>query len=315
MTAPASPQHLAPQDLDPQHLDPEHLDPEHLAPEHLAPEHLADLPDPDALPRQDQEEDDGGPDDGEYRGRGRERVWKRAPRPAALTARQRRVLEVIRDSVERRGYPPSIREIGEEVGLTSTSSVSHQLSMLQRKGYLRRDPHRPRAVDVRLPDEGPFPAPDSPPVPAAQRGAGAREQRASMAADGHGEATARETAFVPLVGRIAAGTPVLAEQSVDAVLPLPRDLVGRGELFSLRVTGDSMVDGGIFDGDLVVVRRQQVAEQGDVVAAMVDGEATVKRLYRRDGHVWLMPQNAAYPPIPGDEAQVLGRVVSVLRRL
>ena len=242
------------------------------------------------------------------------------PHPDTLTTRQRRVLEVVRDSVERRGYPPSIREIGEEVGLTSTSSVSHQLSMLQRKGYLRRDPHRPRAVDVRLPEEGPFPRPDSPPVPAARRGAGARgaagAARAREGAEARGdEAPSPETALVPLVGRIAAGAPILAEQDVETVLPLPRQLVGRGELFSLTVSGDSMVEGGIFDGDVVVVRRQSVAEQGEVVAAMVDGEATVKRLYRRDGQVWLLPQNAAYAPIPGDDAQVLGRVVTVVRRL
>lgn len=232
-----------------------------------------------------------------------------------LTPRQRRVLEVIRDSVERRGYPPSIREIGEEVGLTSTSSVSHQLQMLQRKGFLRRDPHRPRAVDVRLPHEGPFPSADTAPVPAVQRSADDRQARATWAAQGYGADGASEAAFVPVVGRIAAGTPILAEQAVDAVFPLPREVVGGGELFMLRVAGDSMVEGGIFDGDWVVVRRQQVAEQGDVVAAMVDGEATVKRFYQREGHVWLLPQNASYPPIAGDEAQLLGRVVSLLRRL
>ncbi len=211
-----------------------------------------------------------------------------------LTQRQRRVLEVIRDSIERRGYPPSVREIGEAVGLSSASSVAHQLSVLQKKGWLRRDPNRPRALDVRLPGDGA--AETAPAVPA---GAGG---------------TAAPT-YVPLVGRIAAGGPVLAEQAVEDVFPLPRELVGEGTLFMLRVAGDSMVDAAICDGDWVVVRQQPTAENGEIVAAMLDGEATVKTYKRRDGHVWLVPHNPAYEPIPGDEATVLGRVVSVLRRV
>jgi len=221
-----------------------------------------------------------------------------------LTQRQRRVLEVIRDSIERRGYPPSVREIGEAVGLSSASSVAHQLSVLQRKGWLRRDPNRPRALDVRLPGEM-----SGTPEPAAEALSGA------SVAGGVDEAATPRPTYVPLVGRIAAGGPVLAEEAVEDVFPLPRELVGDGTLFMLKVAGDSMVDAAICDGDWVVVRQQPTAENGEIVAAMIDGEATVKTYKRRDGHVWLMPHNEAYEPIPGDDATVLGRVVSVLRRV
>jgi repressor LexA len=217
-----------------------------------------------------------------------------------LTQRQRRVLEVIRDSIERRGYPPSVREIGEAVGLSSASSVAHQLSVLQRKGWLRRDPNRPRALDVRLPGE---------------TGAAAEALPGAGAASDLDEASAPRPTYVPLVGRIAAGGPVLAEQAVEDVFPLPRELVGEGTLFMLKVTGDSMVDAAICDGDWIVVRQQPTAEDGEIVAAMIDGEATVKTYKRRDGHVWLLPHNEAYEPIPGDDATVLGRVVTVLRRV
>ena len=224
---------------------------------------------------------------------------------SGLTPRQTKVLEVIRDAVERRGYPPSIREIGEAVGLASTSSVSHQLAVLQRKGYLRRDPHRPRAVEVRPVDE-----PAAEPVGLRSVGStGARPESAEEA-----ESMPRP-AFVPVIGRIAAGGPILAEQAIEAVFPLPRELVGEGTLFLLKVVGDSMIDAAIADGDWVVVRQQPVADNGDIVAAMIEGEATVKTFRRRDGHVWLMPHNPAYDPIPGDEATVLGRVVTVLRKI
>ncbi|MCV2488388.1 transcriptional repressor LexA [Geodermatophilus sp. YIM 151500] len=216
-----------------------------------------------------------------------------------LTQRQRRVLEVIHDSIERRGYPPSVREIGEAVGLSSASSVAHQLSVLQRKGWLRRDPNRPRALDVRLPGDA---APRTAPAPAEVAGV-------PDAAGGPAPT------YVPLVGRIAAGGPVLAEQAVEDVFPLPRELVGDGTLFMLRVAGDSMVDAAICDGDWVVVRQQPTAENGEIVAAMIDGEATVKTYKRRDGKVWLLPHNPAFEPIPGDEATILGRVVTVLRRV
>ncbi|MFF7705183.1 transcriptional repressor LexA [Streptomyces lydicus] len=208
---------------------------------------------------------------------------------SGLTDRQRRVIEVIRDSVQRRGYPPSMREIGQAVGLSSTSSVAHQLMALERKGFLRRDPHRPRAYEVRGSDQPTTAATDTAGKPAAS--------------------------YVPLVGRIAAGGPILAEESVEDVFPLPRQLVGDGELFVLKVVGDSMIEAAICDGDWVTVRRQPVAENGDIVAAMLDGEATVKRFKREDGHVWLLPHNSAYQPIPGDEATILGKVVAVLRRV
>ena len=215
---------------------------------------------------------------------------------AGLTQRQRRTLEVIREAVDKQGYPPSVREIGQAVGLTSTSSVAHQLTTLERKGYIRRDPNRPRAVDVR-PPESVTPARPSEPYDEAER------------------FTHPAPTYVPVVGRIAAGGPVLAEQYVEDVFPLPRELVGEGTLFLLRVSGDSMIDAAIADGDWVVVRQQPVADNGDIVAAMIEGEATVKTYRRRDGHVWLLPHNPAYAPIPGDEATVLGRVVTALRKV
>jgi repressor LexA len=224
------------------------------------------------------------------------------PDEAGLTPRQRKVLEVIRASVERQGYPPSMREIGEAVGLTSSSSVSHQLAALERKGFLRRDPNRPRAIEVRYPD----PTGSTSPAPSYD----------DDGIDETGSGDARPAAaYVPVVGRIAAGGPILAEQVVEDVFPLPRQVVGEGTLFLLQVRGDSMIDAAICDGDWVVVRQQQVAEPGEIVAAMIDGEATVKTFKRRDGHAWLMPHNPAYEPIPGDDATILGRVTAVLRRV
>lgn len=217
-----------------------------------------------------------------------------APGADGLTPRSRRVLEVIRDSVERRGYPPSMREIGEAVGLTSPSSVAHQLASLERKGFLRRDPNRPRAIEV----------------------VGGVDRVGGYVDDETDSGDAKPTpSYVPVVGRIAAGGPILAEQVVEDVFPLPRQLVGDGQLFLLKVVGDSMIDAAICDGDWVVVRQQPVAENGDVVAAMIDGEATVKTYKKRNGHVWLLPHNPAFEPIPGDEAVVLGRVTAVLRRV
>jgi len=217
-----------------------------------------------------------------------------------LTPRQRAVLAVIRDTVATRGYPPTVREIGEGVGLTSPSSVAHQLTMLERMGYLRRDPNRPRALVIADP-EGSTASPAS-------------EASGRLTAV-PAEAEPSEAAYVPVVGRIAAGGPILAEQEVEAVYPLPRDLVGDGELFMLKVVGESMIDAAICDGDWVVVRRQPVAENGDIVAALLDGEATVKTFKRKGGHVWLMPHNAAYEPIAGDDATIMGKVVTVLRRI
>jgi repressor LexA len=219
-----------------------------------------------------------------------------------LTWRQRKVLQVIRDSVQRRGYPPSMREIGEAVGLTSTSSVSYQLSTLQSKGYLRRDAGRPRTVEVRLPGQ-----------PAVRPEAEGAEEYAP-------DITSQEAAFVPLVGRIAAGMPLLAEEAIDDIFPLPKQIVGDGTLFLLKVVGDSMINAAIADGDWVVVRQQEDAENGQIVAAQLEGddqaEATVKTLRRAaDGHIWLMPHNPAFEPISGDDAKILGRVVAVLRRV
>jgi repressor LexA len=221
-----------------------------------------------------------------------------------LTWRQRKVLQVIRESVQKRGYPPSMREIGEAVGLTSTSSVSYQLSTLQRKGYLHRDVGRPRTVEVRLPGH-----------PAVRPESGAEEEAAApMPANGM-DIPSQEARYVPLVGRIAAGGPILAEQHIEDIFPLPKQLVGEGTLFLLKVSGDSMINAAIADGDWVVVRQQEDAENGEIVAAMIDGEATVKTFKRSDGHLWLIPHNPAYTPILGDEATILGKVVAVLRRV
>ena len=216
------------------------------------------------------------------------------PADPTLTERQRTILNVIRASVSSRGYPPSIREIGDAVGLTSTSSVAHQLRTLERKGYLRRDPNRPRAVDVRGAEETAAPA---------------------VLTDVAGSDALPEPTYVPVLGRIAAGGPILAEEAVEDVFPLPRELVGEGTLFLLKVVGDSMVEAAICDGDWVVVRQQHVADNGDIVAAMIDGEATVKTFKRAGGQVWLMPHNPAFDPIPGNDATVLGKVVTVIRRI
>ena len=212
-----------------------------------------------------------------------------------LTERQRTILNVIRASVTNRGYPPSIREIGDAVGLTSTSSVAHQLRTLERKGYLRRDPNRPRAVDV--------------------RGADGNVGAVAPGTDVAGSDALPEPTYVPVLGRIAAGGPILAEEAVEDIFPLPRELVGEGTLFLLIVVGESMIEAAICDGDWVVVRQQNVADNGDIVAAMLDGEATVKTFKRAGGQVWLMPHNPAFDPIPGNDATVLGKVVTVIRKV
>ena len=231
-----------------------------------------------------------------------------------LTARQRKVLEVIRNAVASRGYPPSLREIGELVGLTSPSSVAHQLSSLERKGYLRRDPNRPRAIEVISPDDS------TPPVAAevtdlteGMRG-GASTHDEVVDPTGSGDEHP-EASYVPVLGQIAAGVPITAEEVVDDVFPLPKQIVGEGSLFLLKVVGDSMIDAAICDGDWVVVRQQPSADNGDIVAAMLDNEATVKTFKRKDGHVWLLPHNPAFDPIDGDHATILGKVTAVLRRL
>ena len=214
-----------------------------------------------------------------------------------LTPRQSKIIQVIEDSVQRCGYAPTLREIGEAAGLASTSSVSHQLSTLEKKGYLSRGAGRPRTAVVRPPA-----------VPASP-------QRAGQA---RGGTAGRRVAQVPLVGRIAAGGPILAEQSTEDIFPLPRQLVGEGEFIMLQVVGDSMINAAIADGDWVVVRPESDVENGDIVAATIDGvevEGTVKTFKRSDGHVWLMPHNPAYAPILGDDAVIVGKVVAVLRRV
>ncbi|MFE1189964.1 transcriptional repressor LexA [[Kitasatospora] papulosa] len=212
----------------------------------------------------------------------------------ALTDRQRRVLEAIQDHTEQRGYPPSMREIGEAAGLASTSAVSYQLDRLEKMGLVGKDPRRPRAYRLFGGETG---------RPAEEEGT---------------DHTPPLSVSAPVLGRIAAGAPNLAEEDVTDVLTLPRQLVGSGDLFVLAVCGDSMAgNGSILDGDLVVVRRQPDAENGDVVVAMIDGEATVKRLRRADDVVWLLPDNPAYNPIPGAGAGaiILGKVTALLRSL
>ena len=209
-------------------------------------------------------------------------------RRKSLSEKQLAILEVIQRSVSTRGYPPSMREIGDAVGLASLSSVTHQLNQLELSGYLRRDPNRTRALEVLIE------------VPT---GDDLAESAVPVG----------DAAMVPLVGRIAAGIPITAEQQVDEVFPLPRQLVGKGDLFMLKVVGESMIDAAICDGDWVVVRQQNDAENGEIVAAMLDDEATVKVFQRRDGHTWLLPRNTSFAPILGDHAEVLGKVVAVLR--
>jgi repressor LexA len=224
------------------------------------------------------------------------------PDATGLTPRQQRVLSTIKDAIEQRGYPPSMREIGHAVGLTSSSSVAHQLKVLEEKGFLKRDPNRPRALEVFLPE-----------VMAARR-AMSSDDESIFDPTGVGDA-APAARYVPVVGRIAAGGPILAEERVSDVFPLPQQLVGDGTLFLLEVSGDSMIDAAICNGDYVVIRQQPEASNGEIVAAMIDGEATVKTFQRKDGQVWLLPHNDAYEPIDGTHATILGKVTAVLRSL
>jgi repressor LexA len=201
-----------------------------------------------------------------------------------ITARQRRIIDYIGQTVRERGYPPTVREIGEAVGLNSSSSVHAQLANLERRGLLRRDPSRPRAMEL--------------------KGPGAPRTVAVS---------------VPLLGRVSAGSPVMADENVEEYLAIPSDYAGNDPHFALRVKGDSMIGAGILDGDVVVARRQDTASEGDVIVALIPGlaedEATVKRFHRRDGRVLLMPENPAMDPIELTAGRVLGRVVAVLRKL
>jgi repressor LexA len=203
-----------------------------------------------------------------------------------LTPRQTRILLAIKKAMETNGYPPSMREIGEAAGLSSPSSVKYQLEALEEKGWIRRDPSRGRALEVLTPGDERFE-----------------------------DIKPERTHNVPLVGRIAAGGPILAEQNVEEIFPLPASLVGEGDLFMLKVVGDSMIDAAICDSDYVVIRSQKDCNKGEIVAAMIDGEATVKTFTKKDGHIWLMPANDDNKPINGDSAEILGIVTAVLRSL
>ena len=203
-----------------------------------------------------------------------------------LTPRQTKILLAIKEAMETNGYPPSMREIGEAAGLSSPSSVKYQLEALESKGWIRRDPSRGRALEVLTPGDERFE-----------------------------DIKPERTHNVPLVGRIAAGGPILAEQNVEELFPLPASLVGEGDLFMLKVVGDSMIDAAICDGDYVVIRSQKDANKGEIVAAMIDGEATVKTLSKKSGQIWLLPANDNYQPIDGNQAEILGVVTAVLRSL
>jgi repressor LexA len=205
-----------------------------------------------------------------------------------LTKRQQQILDVIEAAMRERGYPPSVREIGEAVGLTSPSTVHSHLASLQRMGFLHRDPTKPRAIEVRY-------DPNS----------GAAMER-------------RPVRHVPLVGDIAAGTDVLAQENVEEIYPLPADLTGEGELFMLRVRGESMIEAGILDGDLIVARTQNTAEKGDIVVAGIPGdEGTVKTFSRKGNKIVLLPANPRFEPMEfnADEVAIYGKVVTVLRKL
>ncbi len=203
-----------------------------------------------------------------------------------LTARQITILDFIKTATESQGYAPSMREIGDAAGLASPASVKYQLDILEEKGFIRRDENRGRAMEVVLPDH--------------------------MVGE---SAQTDKTRLIPLVGSIAAGVPITADQQVEETLPLPESLVGKGDLFMLKVKGESMINAAICDGDYVVIRQQKDANNGDIVAAMIDGEATVKTFSRKNGHIWLLPANDDFAPIDGDACEVLGKVTAVLRSI
>lgn len=203
-------------------------------------------------------------------------------RATQLTQRQQLILKVIKEAVASQGFPPSMREIGEAAGLASPASVKYQLEELEKKGFIKRKATNARSLELSIPDDQLPPA---------------------------------KGTVIPLLGTIAAGSPILAQQEVEDRFTLPEEFVGQGELFMLKVKGDSMVDAAICDGDYVVIRAQKFAEQGEIVAAMIDGEATVKSFSQRDGHYWLLPANDQYAPIPADTAEILGKVTAVLRSI
>jgi repressor LexA len=201
-----------------------------------------------------------------------------------LTGRQVEILDYLKSSVESQGYAPTMREIGAAVGLTSSASVKYQLDILEEKGLIRRGDNSGRAIELVIPDS----------------------ELGTVIPVG-------KTQFIPLVGSIAAGIPITADQMVEETMPLPESLVGSGELFMLKVKGESMIDAAICDGDFVVIRQQKDANNGEIVAAMIDGEATVKTFSRKSGKVWLLPANDAFEPIDGTHCEILGKVTAVLR--
>jgi len=200
----------------------------------------------------------------------------------AISRRQQQILDYIKQETETQGYPPSVREIGRAVGLKSTSTVHGHLSQLEKKGYIRRDSSKPRAIEV-LPAAGVLP------------------RSASVA--------------VPLVGRVTAGLPVLAVENIEDYFPLPKDFGEQGMLFMLRVSGDSMIEAGILDGDYVIVRQQENAENGEIVVALIDDEATIKRFFKEKDKIRLQPENSFMDPIIVDNASILGKVTGVVRRI
>ncbi len=236
-----------------------------------------------------------------------------APESQTISPRQVTILKFIRESVQRRGYPPSLREIAQAVGLASQSTVSYHLSVLVKKGYLSRGPGMPRTT-VELPSShNPVdPAPAGVDAPLAMPGATPVAPRSAPTRTGMDRPVQ-----IPLIGRIAAGVPITAQEEVEDTFLLPRKIVGYGTLFMLKVVGDSMINAGIADGDFVIIRQQEKVASGDIVAALIEGiehEATVKTFQQtEDGQCWLMAHNPAFAPIPAHSAEIMGRVVAVLR--
>ncbi len=218
-----------------------------------------------------------------------------SPQISKLSVRQRTVLEMIQQFVESNGYTPSMQDIADACGFKSLASVSYQLTQLEEAGVIRRDLGRARGIEL-LTDVGGSASLSGTSIPD------------NVTPIGH-------SVSVPLVGQIAAGFPITAEQNVEDTFAVPEQLAGKGELFMLEVKGESMIDAAICDGDFVVIRAQKTAENGEIVAAMIDGEATVKVFSQKDGHTWLLPRNSAFPPIPGDQCEILGKVVTVMRKV
>lgn len=220
-------------------------------------------------------------------------------RRKGLSAKQQLILDMISSYIDENSYPPSMQEIGDAVGLASLASVTYQLQQLELGGYIRRDPRLPRALEVLNSGESPR---------VAQSSSDSIAQAANVIPIG-------DAVAVPLVGQIAAGYGITAEQNTEDTMALPRQLVGEGDLFMLKVKGESMIDAAICDGDFVVVRQQQTAENGDIVAALLDDEATVKVFRQKDGQTWLLPRNSNFDPIDGTHAVIMGKVVSVMRKV